>query len=78
MAAKNKVYIAETKSTLTERRSDVDKLKVALRKVYSEYHQLKIRQRSFEDALGDLCAITTRWAIPKKGTNPLLRELRRG
>ena len=78
MATKNKVYIAETKSTLTERRSDVDKLKAALRQVYSEYHQLKIRQRSFEDALGDLCAITTRWSIPKKGTNPLLRELRRG
>jgi len=78
MAAKNKVYVAETKRTLTENRSDVAKLKAALRKVYSEYHQLKKRQRSFERALGDLCALTIRWSIPKKGTNPLLRELRRG
>jgi hypothetical protein len=77
MLVKGKVYVAESEGTLTERRSDVEKLKKALRKVYREYRQVLKRQRSFEAALGELCAITTRWSIPPKGTDPLLRELRR-
>ena len=66
MAAKTKVYVSSTKDTLTEKKRDVTKLKNALRRVFKEYHDLKAQQRRVEAALGDLCAITTRWSIPRK------------
>jgi len=65
MAAK-KIYVASTRTTLTERKRDVTKLKQALVRVFEEYRKLKGQQRRFEAALGDLCAITTRWSIPRK------------
>jgi hypothetical protein len=76
MATQKKVYIAETQGTLTARRSDVTKLKAALQKVFSEYRGLKAKQRSFEVALGELCAITTRWSIPRRELTELKRMLR--
>ena len=66
MAARKKVYVASTRTTLTERKRDVTTLKNALRRVFKEYHNLKAQQRRVEAALGDLCAITTRWSIPRK------------
>ena len=65
MAAK-KVYVASTRTTLTATRGDVAKLKRALTEVFAEYRRLKAQQRRFEEALGDLCAVTTRWSIPRK------------
>jgi hypothetical protein len=78
MAAKRTVYVASTATTLTQRRTDVQKLKRALRQVFSEYRRLKAQQRRFELALGELCAITTRWSIPRRELQELRKVVARG
>jgi hypothetical protein len=66
MAVKPKVYVSRTRNTVTVKERDVTILKNALKRVFAEYRELKAQQRRVEDALGDLCAITTRWSIPRK------------
>jgi hypothetical protein len=78
MPAKKTVYVASTGSTLTERRGDVEKLKQALKRVFTEYRKLKGQERRFELALGELCAITTRWSIPRRELTELRRMMARG
>jgi len=78
MAAKRTVYLSKSASTLTVRKGDVQKLKTVLRKVFLEYGRLKGQQRRFETALGDLCALTIKWTIPRKELEVLRREFRGG
>ncbi len=77
MAAKKTVYTSETATSLTVRRGEVQKLKSALRKMFSEYRQLKNQQRRFETALGDVCALTIKWTIPRRELELLRREFGR-
>jgi hypothetical protein len=78
MAAKKTVYVSRTGSTLTARRGDVEKLKRALRRVFVDYRKLKAQQHRFELALGELCAITTRWSIPRRELSELRKMMGRG
>ena len=78
MAVKKTVYVSKSASTLTVRSGEVQKLKTALRKVFSEYGRLKGQQRRFETALGDLCALTIKWTIPRRELEVLRREFRGG
>jgi hypothetical protein len=74
MAPKKTVYASETGSSLTVRRGEVDKLKAALRKMFSEYRQLKKQQKRFEATLGEVCAIAIKWTIPRRELELLRRE----
>jgi hypothetical protein len=78
MAAKKTVYLSKSASTLTVRKGEVQKLKTALVKVFSEYGRLKGQQRRFETALEDLCALTIKWTIPRRKLEVLHREFRGG
>jgi hypothetical protein len=74
MAAKRTVYTSETAAHFTVRRGEVQRLKTALRKMFSEYRLLKKQQRRFEVALGEVCALTIKWTIPRKELELLRRE----
>jgi hypothetical protein len=63
--AKRTVYVRETPSTLTIKRSDVDKLKKALISFFREYKKLKAQQKKFDASVAALAALVIHWTIPK-------------
>ncbi len=75
--AKKTVYVAKTASTLTARRSDVEKLKRAFTKMMDEYVRLKEQQRRFEAAAAELCGFWLPWTIPFRKVESWKKELRR-
>jgi hypothetical protein len=64
--AKRTVYVSESASTLTVKRSDVEKLKKASISLFREYKKLKVQQKKFDETVATLAMVLIHWTIPKR------------
>lgn len=62
--AKRTVYVSETASTRTVKRSDVDKLKKAIIAVFREHKKLQAQQKRLDQSMTALARLGSRWTIP--------------
>jgi len=68
--AKRTVYVGETSSSLTVKRTDVEKLKKALVAVFREYKKLKAQEKKFDESVAALAVVVHPWTIPKRDLLP--------
>ena len=68
--AKRTVYVGETSSSLTVKRTDIEKLKKALVAVFREYKKLKLQEKKLDDSVAALAVVVHPWTIPKRDLLP--------
>jgi hypothetical protein len=62
--AKRTVYVSETATTRTVKRSDVDKLKKSIIAVLREHKKLQAQQKRLDKSVATLYATATHWTVP--------------
>ena len=68
--AKRTVYVGETSSSLTVKRTDIEKLKKALVAVFREYKKLKVQEKKLDESVAALAIVVHPWTIPKRDLLP--------